>query len=46
MWEVSREALNTLVELKILQPGDKVIVTKGDILGVGGKTNALKILTA
>jgi len=44
-WEVSRKALETLQDLNILQSGDKVIVTKGDILGVGGKTNALKILT-
>lgn len=46
IWEISRYALATLVEQGILQPGDKVIVTKGDILGVGGHTNALKILTA
>lgn len=46
IWEISRHALGTLIEQGILQPGDKVIVTKGDILGVGGHTNALKILTA
>lgn len=46
IWEISRYALGTLVEQGILQPGDKVILTKGDILGVGGHTNALKILTA
>lgn len=46
IWEISRYALSTLVERGILQEGDKVILTKGDILGVGGNTNGLKILTA
>ncbi len=46
IWEISRFALGTLVKQGILEPGDKVILTKGDILGVGGFTNALKILTA
>ncbi len=46
IWEISRHALGTLVKQGILEPGDKVIVTKGDILGVGGFTNAMKILTA
>ncbi|MBS0287219.1 MAG: pyruvate kinase [Proteobacteria bacterium] len=45
-WEISRQALGTLVKMGLLEAGDKVIVTKGDILGVGGFTNALKILTA
>ena len=45
-WEISRSALELLVKQGILEPGDKVIVTKGDVLGVGGYTNALKILTA
>lgn len=45
-WETSRAALDLLVEKGILQQGDKVIVTKGDTLGVGGCTNGLKILTA
>ncbi len=46
LWEISRNALETLVRQGILEPGDKVIVTKGDVMGVGGFTNALKILTA
>ncbi|MBS0288801.1 MAG: pyruvate kinase [Proteobacteria bacterium] len=46
IWEISRYALDTLIKQNILEPGDKVIVTKGDILGIGGFTNALKILTA
>lgn len=44
-WEISHHALKALVERGILEEGDKVILTKGDILGVGGYTNALKILT-
>lgn len=44
-WEISRAALERLVSLGILARGDKVILTKGDILGIGGYTNALKILT-
>jgi len=46
IWEISRRALALLVQQGILQEGDKVIVTKGDVLGVVGHTNALKILTA
>ncbi|MGD9592666.1 MAG: pyruvate kinase, partial [Candidatus Berkiella sp.] len=46
IWEISRYALGTLIKLGILEPGDKVIVTKGDVMGIGGFTNALKILTA
>lgn len=46
IWEISKRALSLLVKQGILQEGDKVIVTKGDVLGVGGHTNALKILTA
>lgn len=45
-WEISRSALDLLITQGILASGDKVIVTKGDVLGVGGYTNALKILTA
>jgi len=44
-WEISRAALSLLVEKGILQKGDKVVLTKGEELGVGGKTNGLKILT-
>jgi len=46
IWEISRKALETLVRQKLISPGDKVIVTKGDVLGIVGNTNALKILTA
>lgn len=46
IWEISRHALAMLIKQGILEPGDKVIVTKGDVLGIGGFTNAMKILTA
>ncbi len=46
IWEISRHALASLIKLGLLEPGDKVIVSKGDILGIGGFTNALKILSA
>jgi len=45
-WEISRYALSYLIDLGLLQTGDKAIVTKGHIVGVGGRTNTLKILTA
>lgn len=44
-WEISKKALEALVAKGLLSIGDKVIVTKGDVLGVHGFTNALKILT-
>ena len=44
-WEVSHAALSALVKKGLLEPGEKVIVTKGDVLGIEGYTNALKILT-
>ncbi len=44
-WEISKNALATMVEKGLLKSGDKVIVTKGDVLGEVGYTNALKILT-
>lgn len=45
-WEITRFAVGTLVQRHLLSPGDKVIVTKGNIIGVGGKANSLKIVTA
>jgi pyruvate kinase len=40
---VNREAVGTLQNLGILSSGDLVIITKGDLIGVHGKTNAMKI---
>lgn len=41
---VNIEAIDCLVERGELQHGDRVILTKGDLLGVGGGANAMKIL--
>ncbi len=38
------EAVRRLVGLGLLQPGDRVLVTKGDFTGPGG-TNSMKIVT-
>lgn len=38
-------AVTALQEQNILQPGDLVILTKGDLIGIHGKTNSLKIVT-
>lgn len=45
-WEVSQYALDKLINMNILQVGDKVLVTKGHIIGTQGHTNTLKILEA
>jgi len=38
-----QEAIQCLVERKLLQPGDRVLLTKGDFTGPGG-TNEMKII--
>ncbi|EKD54962.1 MAG: hypothetical protein ACD_60C00030G0012 [uncultured bacterium] len=47
---IDRRTLNqaaavTLQKLGILKEGDLVIITKGDLMGVHGKTNSMKIFT-
>ena len=42
--EVNIEAVKTLEKRDVVQAGDKVILTKGDYAGVGGGSNAMKIL--
>ena len=47
---IDRRALNhaAITELEqrdILRKGDLVILTKGDLIGIHGKTNSLKIVT-
>lgn len=39
------EAVNQLKERGILTDGELVIITKGDLIGVHGRTNALKIVS-
>lgn len=42
--EIVREAVKTLQQLGLLKTGDRVILTKGDMAGVHGKTNSMKIV--
>lgn len=42
--EVNKMAINELVKKGLVQQGDWVIITRGDLIGVHGKTNSLKIL--
>ena len=44
--EITKHTLKMLVELDLLLPGEKVVLTKGNVLGVGGNANTLKIVTA
>lgn len=42
--EVNAKAVEFMQKYGVVQDGDKVILTKGDYLGVGGGSNAMKIL--
>ncbi|HSG10501.1 MAG TPA: pyruvate kinase [Gammaproteobacteria bacterium] len=42
---VNREAIDELVRRGAVRNGDMVIITKGDLMGVHGGTNAMKIIT-
>lgn len=44
-WEVIRAVLTELREHGIVQAGERVIVTRGDVIGVSGGANAMKIVT-
>jgi len=41
---VNREAIDELVRRGAVRDGDMVIITKGDLMGVHGGTNAMKII--
>ena len=43
--EVNRDLIQNLVERNVVAQGDTVIITKGDVFGRTGGTNAMKILT-
>ena len=43
--ELNQTAVNELQKRNILQEGDLVIITKGDLIGVHGRTNSMKIFT-
>jgi pyruvate kinase len=42
---VNKEAIDELVRRGAVRDGDMVIITKGDLMGVHGGTNAMKIIT-
>ncbi len=42
--EVNKEAIDVLLKCAVVQENDLVIITKGDLVGVDGGTNALKIV--
>lgn len=42
---LNHAAADILLQHKILQKGDLVILTKGDLIGVHGKTNSMKIFS-
>lgn len=42
--DINRKAVEVMEAQRVLKPGDRVILTKGDHLGKGGGTNAMKIL--
>lgn len=44
-WEVIRAVLTELREHGTVQVGERVIVTRGDLVGVSGGANSLKIVT-
>lgn len=44
-WDVTFNAIKCLAEKGYVAHGDKVLVTKGDILGIGGGANDLKLVT-
>ncbi len=43
--ELNQTAVHELQKRGILQEGDLVLITKGDLIGVHGRTNAMKIFT-
>ena len=42
--QVNREAVDELVRRGAVREGDLVIITKGDLMGVGGGSNAMKVV--
>ncbi len=42
--QANREAVDLLRSRKLVEDGDLVIITKGDLMGVDGGTNAMKIV--
>ncbi|GAB4391950.1 MAG: pyruvate kinase [Gammaproteobacteria bacterium] len=43
--DIKRLAVEELVKRGVVTKGERVILTKGDVVGVGGRSNAMKIIT-
>lgn len=43
--DINRSAVQELQDRHILKDGNLVIITKGDLIGVHGRTNAMKVVT-
>jgi pyruvate kinase len=41
---VNKDAVNVLTKLKVAKDNDLVIITKGDLAGIEGGTNAIKVV--
>lgn len=44
-WEVVREVITNLTEQGLLKSKEQVIITRGDITGIEGHTNTIKVIT-
>ena len=44
--QVANEAIRAVMRLGYATPGERLVLTRGDLLGVGGSTTTLKILEA
>ena len=42
--EINRAAIEELRSRGLVNDGDRIIITKGDFSGIGGGTNAMKIV--
>ena len=42
--EANQEAVDLLKKRNVVEDGDHVVITKGDLMGTGGGTNAMKIV--
>ncbi len=42
--QINREVIETLLRCKAAEDGDLIVITKGDLIGVHGGTNAMKVL--
>ena len=43
-WEVIQEVLTLLKTNGAINPGEQVILTRGDITGISGEANSMKIV--